>query len=261
MLQCSSCSRGAELRQKLHDAKKISGREIDSSKRLKVNLGAGQVKEYSLRDLEERERQSPEWRAVSAGGLRIIPIREFRLNSLPKPKNGAVEFQTSRRNEGVIDGYPMHITVESIERELQEEFNALRVKEFSENDAAKETIRKLKKKHEAVQKWKDTNAEITAKLAFEKLLKHIGAPSLLVRSVEHKDFNMRLNTKALNAIGLHLPTKAGETDLLLAYVSGKHLHVVLCEVKRPRTEPWASQEKEPSKESIKKAVDQLIAGT
>ena len=244
--KCEGSTQRRGLKIKLNDAREGSGKAIDSSKKINVDLGAGQVVELSLDDLAERERQSPEWKAVAAGEVRVIPVEEFRLKSPPKYKNGEVDFQTKRRNEGVIEGYPMNIKVEDIEKELKDKFDGLMAKGWNDKSAADETKKKLKKKYDALQSWKDIYAEIKTKQTLHELLKHLQVPSLLVRSVENK---------ALNALGLDLPD--GEMDLLLSYVASNCLHIVLCEVKRPRVEPWESADKEPTKESIKKALKQL----
>ena len=97
-----------ELTSKISAAKKRLEKELDSSKKLNVSLGAGQVDDLGLSELAERERQSPEWLRVSKGKLRVIPVVEFRLTSPPKAKDGVVEFEAKTRKTTVIDGYPVH---------------------------------------------------------------------------------------------------------------------------------------------------------
>ena len=99
-MSCLGHARRDKLRQKLSDARAIPGKEIDTSKKINVTLGAGKVVEWGLKELTEEERKSPEWQAVANGGLRVIPVTEFRLDSLPKPnEEGKVEFETKRRKE------------------------------------------------------------------------------------------------------------------------------------------------------------------
>ena len=82
----------------------------------------------------------------------------------------------------------------------------------------------------------------------------------MVRSGEHKAKIENLD--ALCVLGLDgLPPKAGEIDLLLAYVAGKDLHIVLCKVKRPNLKLWESQDGKENTaltRNICKALDQLL---
>ena len=67
------------------------------------------MKELGLVELTEMERRSPEWARVVEGGLRVIPVVEFRLTTPPKSKDGVVDFQGKTRKTTVIDGYPAHV--------------------------------------------------------------------------------------------------------------------------------------------------------
>ena len=57
--KCQGNNQRQELRKKLNDAREILGEEIDSSNKINVDLGAGQVVEMGLHELAERERQTP----------------------------------------------------------------------------------------------------------------------------------------------------------------------------------------------------------
>ena len=101
---------------------------MDPLKTILVNLGGGQVKQLGLSELTEMERQSPEWRAVAAGGLRVIPVAEFRLSTLPKPlhaddaaEDNKVDFKShiKSRKAHEIDNYPAHLTEGAIEITLK----------------------------------------------------------------------------------------------------------------------------------------------
>ena len=250
--QCKGRKLRQELALKVSAAKKRPEKELDSSKKLNVSLGAGQEKEWGLSKLTERERRSPEWSRVAKGGLRVIPVVEFRLNSLPKSKDGVVDFQTKTRNMRVIDSYPVHLQEDDMVKEMKEQFDRFKEKGATDKEATDNLFKTKKKEYEALQSWKDTKAEIATKEAFEKLFENLGIPSLLVRTVDYKALS-------LQELGLDTPAKKREMDLLLAYVLGKDLHISLCEVKRPRAELWESPDKEPTKESIKEALSQLLA--
>ena len=250
--QCKGRKLRQELALKVSAAKKRPEKELDSSKKLNVSLGAGQEKEWGLSKLTERERRSPEWSRVAKGGLRVIPVVEFRLNSLPKSKDGVVDFQTKTRNMRVIDSYPVHLQEDDMVKEMKEQFDRFKEKGATDKEATDNLFKTKKKEYEALQSWKDTKAEIATKEAFEKLFENLGIPSLLVRTVDYKALS-------LQELGLDTPAKQREMDLLLAYVLGKDLHISLCEVKRPRAELWESPDKEPTKESIKEALSQLLA--
>ena len=276
---CRGLKRRQELKQKVSEARERPGKVLDPRKKILVNLGGGQVKQLGLSELTERERQSPEWQTVAAGGLRVIPVVEFRLSTLPKPllvddaaEDNKVDFKThiQSRKAQEIGYYSAHLTEDAIEKELMDEFRKLKAVGLGNKDAEKKVFATKKKKHEALQSWKDTKAEITLKLSLEELLLHLRVPGLLVRSVEHKarinnpdGFQELRNLDALHALGLDgLPPQAGEIDLLLAYVAGNHLHIVLCEVKRQNLKLWESQDGKESKALIRnigKAFEQLLA--
>ena len=242
-----------ELAQKLSAAKGRPARTLDSSKKLVVSLGAGKVEELGLSELTERERRSPEWARVAEGGLRVIPVVEFRLSSPPKSKDGVVDFQPKSRKTTVIDGYPAHVHEDDMEEEVKEEFDRFKVGGDSDKEARSNLFKTKKKEYEALEDWRDTEAEIKMKEALKGLFENIGIPSLLVRSVKYKDLS-------LIELGLDPLSRDGEIDLLLAYALGEDLHISLIEVKNPRAELWENPDcKEPTKEIIKKALNQLLA--
>ena len=124
---CMGNKHRQELRKKLNDVRDIPGEEIDSSKKISVDLGAGQVVKLDVQELAERERKSTEWKTVAAGNVRVIPVTEFRLYNLPKQnENGEVNFEQKDQNLNVIDGYSMQETDDKIEKELREQFNELK---------------------------------------------------------------------------------------------------------------------------------------
>ena len=90
-MSCQGHKRREEIRELISEATKNEGKEIDSSKKISLRI-AGEEKECGLKDLLEMERQSTEWQVVASGGVRVIPVTEFRLDTLPKGnKEGKVE--------------------------------------------------------------------------------------------------------------------------------------------------------------------------
>ena len=251
--KCPGHKRREELIKKIRRARENRGKDIDSSKKICVSLGAGVEEDMNLCDLEERKSRTPEWMEVAKGGLRVIPVTEFTLNSLPKPKKGVVDFLTTRKNERVIEGYSMPRSEEVLEKELVHKFGEFKIKGETDEVAKTSVFKTLKKKHEALQKWRNTKAEIVMKEAAEKVVRDLKIPSVVVRSVDYKYKEHHY----LKELGLTMPDKDLEIDLLIAYVAGNYLHIILCEVKRPETEPWADCEREPTKESIDTALKQL----
>ena len=81
--KCPGHNRREKLRDRLEEARKDAGKKIDSSKRIRVSLGAGVEEDMNLIDLAERERGTPEWKHVADGGTRVIPVTEFTLSSNP----------------------------------------------------------------------------------------------------------------------------------------------------------------------------------
>lgn len=79
MEKCHGHRRREELRKRLREARKFPSKKIDASKRIDVELGAGQFRQMNLGDLAERERVTPEWKEVARGGLRVIPVTEYTL--------------------------------------------------------------------------------------------------------------------------------------------------------------------------------------
>ena len=65
--QCPGNNQRQELSKKLNRVREISKKDIYSEKKISVDLGAGQTDELDLHDLEDRERQTPEWKEVEAG--------------------------------------------------------------------------------------------------------------------------------------------------------------------------------------------------
>ena len=125
-------------------------------------------------ELTERERHTPEWHAVAAGGLRVLPVAEFRLSTLPKPLHNddstdpeanKVDFKAhvQSRKDNKIDRYPLDLTEDDLEKEIDDQFRKLKAEGFSDKDAETEVFKTKKKQYEALQSWKDTNAEITTK--------------------------------------------------------------------------------------------------
>ena len=254
MEKCPGHKRREELGKKVRRARKNSGGEIDSSKRIWVSLGGGLEEDMNLSDLAERERLTPEWMHVAGGGLRVIPVTEFTLSSLPKPDKGVVDFQTKRRNERVIEGYPMPRSDEVLAKNLVDKFKEFKVKGETDEGTKTKVFKTLKKQHEALQKWRDEKAEIVMKEAIEELLRHLKIPSLVVRKVDYRANQYH----HLKELGLSkMPIKDVEIDLLIAYVADNDLHVVLCEVKRPNNEPWENHQRPPTKEIIDKVLKQL----
>ena len=101
--QCLGSKLRQDLKKKLTEAREISGQKLDYSKKIMVTLGGGREEEFTLKDLTERERHSPEWAAVAAGGTRAIPVTEFRLKNLPKPKSGEVDFQLKKATQALLE--------------------------------------------------------------------------------------------------------------------------------------------------------------
>ena len=127
--KCPGHKRREKLEEKIKRARENLGKDIDSSKRICVSLGAGLEENMNLSDLAERERGTPEWKHVAEGGTRVIPVTEFTLNSLPKPnEEGVVDFKTKRRNERVIEGYPFPRSEEVLEKELVDKFTEFKIR-------------------------------------------------------------------------------------------------------------------------------------
>ena len=75
---------------------------------------------------------------------------------------------------------------EFLEKELVNKFSEFKMKGETDAVAKASVLKTLKKKYEALQKWRNTKAEIVMKEAAVKLLSDLKIPSLIVRSVDYK---------------------------------------------------------------------------
>ena len=98
---------------KVSEGRKREARPIDSSMKLNISRGAGKVESRSLEDLKEEERKSEEWKRMKKGGVRVLPVVEFRLQHT---KN--VDKEGSNKKE--IDAYGIDRTISDLEKYIDE---------------------------------------------------------------------------------------------------------------------------------------------
>ena len=96
---------------KVSEGRKREARPIDSSMNLNISRGAGKMETMSLHHLKEEERKTEEWKLMEKGGVRVIPVTEFRLKHT---KNvGKVS-----KKKTDIDSYGMELPDSVIEEEI-----------------------------------------------------------------------------------------------------------------------------------------------
>ena len=231
---------------------------LDETRRVLIKKGPVSV-ETSLKELEENYARKPEWKLIEEGGVLNIPVEEFRMINPPKPDHaGNVEFGKKKAEGGgkLIENYPVGQTVENLNAQVLAKYNEVLDSaknagepiDQTEREAATETMKFPQ--FQAVRAWQDTNAEIKLKEAFEKMMVKLKIPALIIRSINLKAIS------ALKDLGLGLSGDV-EIDLMIAYASGRFLHVVICEVKRSNTYPWQAKCSPPNKQAVNKAENQL----
>ena len=226
----------------------------------KVLIKKGPISlETSLKELEEDYASKPEWKVIADGGVLSVPVEEFRMSNLPKPRqSGHVDFGKKRGKKAgyLIESYSVGQTVSNLKDEILKKYisEKERVKASGKSNTTAEInaqawATKLPE-FLALQQWLDIQAEIKVKKALEQMMVNMKTPALIIRSLSLRAVS------ALKDLGLRLSGEA-EIDLVLAFVSGVFLHVVICEVKRADTYPWSTSRAAPSRQAVNKAELQL----
>ena len=236
----------------------------------KVLIKKGPISfETSLKELEEDYASKPEWKVIADGGVLSVPVEEFRMSNLPKPRqSGHVDFGKKRGKKAgyLIESYSVGQTVSNLKDEILKKCisEKERVKASGKSNTTAEInaqawATKLPE-FLALQQWLDIQAEIKVKKALEQMMVNMKTPALIIRSLSLRAVS------ALKDLGLRLSGEA-EIDLVLAFVSGVFLHVVIFEVKRADTYPLSRSRAAPSRQAVNKAELQLtkdvdiLAGT
>ena len=226
----------------------------------KVLIKKGPISfETSLKELEEDYASKPEWKVIADGGVLSVPVEEFRMSNLPKPRHsGHVDFGKKRGEKAgyLIESYSVGQTVSNLKDEILKKYisEKERVKASGKSNTTAEInaqawATKLPE-FLALQRWLDIQAEIKVKKALEQMMVNMKTPALIIRSLSLRAVS------ALKDLGLRLSGEA-EIDLVLAFVSGVFLHVVIFEVKRADTYPWSTSRAAPSRQAVNKAELQL----
>ena len=228
------------------------------TKRVLIKKGPVSV-ESSLKELEDFYASRPEWEVIKEGGVLSVPVQEYRLMNPPNPdRDGNVVFgQRKGSTRKQIDHYTVAETIGNLNAIIKEHYNKVKAqalargKSVLQAEAAAQAEALQLPQFQAVNMWQDIEAEIKVKLAVEKMMRSLKIPALVIRSVNLKAIS------PLRSLGIKVPDKGGEIDIVLAYASGEYLHIVLFEVKRCDTYPWQDTAKVPSKQAVNKAENQL----
>ena len=258
----SSLCIGHELRtarkNKITKMLKEPRRTPNETKRVLIKKGPVST-ESSLQELEEFYARRPEWKVIKDGGVLGIPVSEYRLMNPPNPdREGNVVFgQRKGSSRKQIDHYTVAETIESLNAHVKRHYNEVKAQALAKGksvlqaEAAAQAEARQLPQFQAVNMWQDIEAEIKVKLAVEKMMRSLKIPALVIRSVNLKAIS------PLRSLGIKVPDKGGEIDIILAYVSGEYLHIVLFEVKRCDTYPWQDTAQVPSNQAVNKAENQL----
>ena len=231
----------------------------NESKKVLIKKGPVSI-ESSLKELENIYSGRPEWKVLEGGGVLGIPVQEYRLTNLPNPdREGNVVFgRKMKSTRKQIDHYTAAETIENLNAVVRRKYEKvktdLKAKGKSESQAEGAAVAQALKMPEfqAVNMWQDIEAEIKVKVAVERMMKSLSIPALVIRSVDFKAIS------PLKDLGIAVPDKGGEIDIILAYVSGEHLQIVVFEVKRTDTYPWEEDGSPvPNRQAVNKAENQL----
>ena len=231
----------------------------NESKKVLIKKGPVSI-ESSLKELENFYAGRPEWKVLEEGGVLGIPVQEYRLTNLPNPdREGNVVFgRKMKSTQKQIDHYTAAETIENLNAVVRRKYEKVKTdliakgKSVSQAEGAAVAQALKMPEFQAVNMWQDIEAEIKVKVAVEKMMKSLSIPALVIRSVDFKAIS------PLKDLGIAVPDKGGEIDIILAYVSGEYLQIVVFEVKRTDTYPWEEDTNPvPNKQAVNKAENQL----
>ena len=233
---------------------------VDETKRVLTKRGPVSV-EMSLSELEEDFAITPDWKVIgSEGGVLSIPADEFRMTNLPEPDSaGKINFELASMGRGTrIEHYPPAQTDghmnEKIKLEYDEEVGKAKAAGKPDPEkVADEAVERGLVEFNALQRWLDVKEEVNLKKALEIIMKVKKIPALIIRSVDIKQMST-----VLQDLGIAIPIRVGEIDLVMAYVSGPVLNVFIFEVKRAGRRPSGKRTGEKAfKKALNKAETQL----
>ena len=265
-IDCEGHQLHANLSDKIRKAKDQIPTPIDETKTIHIKKGGQHGSQIAMKDLNMIVKGTEEWKEIEKGRGLVVPNVEPRLKSLRKPdsvgKRGFVK-ETNRKKTD-IGHYTADCTDQWLENFVKEHFDQCKLNGKTD-DEAKNEIFKLPE-YLALKSWLDQKAEVKVKEAVEKEARRQKLKFAIFRSlqkeqiVNEKQAPRLGNHTALKEIGLNIPDKSSETDILFAYADGDHVHIVLIEVKRQDTPPWNPEGLAPSKSNVRKAVSQLEDG-
>jgi len=221
----------ADLEKKIQ--KKLSERQVTVVKDdgVVTIINGSQNESMALKDVKDSFAASEEWEKVKTD-FYCIPNLEPRA----KDKIGADKKKTFLKKH----------------TKLLSENTAVEAEELMIND----------KKFKRFQEVQTNNAELLIRDLIEDCMK--GSPGVLFRSFP-TDHGKMENIFGFSDLGMEVSCQDDqcyrpENDFILLYVDGDKLCIRLIEVKRPTNTPWATEEKLPGQDMVKKCLEQLEKG-
>ena len=208
-----------------------------ADKKMRVNLGAGNVKKVSMKEIDEEFKASEGGQLLLKGGSLTVPVVDY-----IKEKYDMLSVETTARLEKELnfihqDLISKGVTEEEVKRGINENEKSGKNQDVSTDDPKEVAKKAVKEKYAKYQKFQSEDAELKVK----QVLKDLNLPGLVIRSVFKLDVWRKCSQLYLR-VGITIPDieKKDEYDLQMVFADGDTLNWILVEVKNSNSYPWES---------------------
>ena len=204
-----------------------------ADKQMRINLGPGNVKNTSVKEMVEEFKASEGGQMIMNGGSFSVPVTDY---AKPKHKIKSVETLESMAR----DLNYMYQDLKSTDNDVKLAINPQGGATLGPNEAAKKAMR------EKYSKYHKLNREM-AEAVVKEALERLNRPGLIIRSVVKLDEWTKCSQLYMRAgisvSGVHKKEKdfkRDEYDLQMVFADGDTLNWILVEVKNSNSYPWDS---------------------